>query len=164
MHEKIRNILKKMYDMKVSDFMDPRAWDMPLLEKDEPVSHAFFMLRSNNHAWVVESEKNMKLVGVVERTDLLRAMLPPDALTYAYGSVSMKIKNIFIKKDAKVDDVMTHKLITAEKDMLIRDVMIKMKKYELERLPVVDKNGVLIGEVTLKSLIIHFTRLMRETL
>ena len=163
MHEKIRKILMKMYEMKVSDFMDPRAWDMPILEKDEPVTHAFFMLRSNNHAWVVESEKTMKLVGVVERTDLLRAMLPPDALTYAYGSVTMKIKNIFIKENAKIEDVMTSKLITAEKDMKIRDVMIKMKKYDLERLPVIDKNGIIVGEVTLKSLIIHFTRLIRET-
>jgi CBS domain-containing protein len=163
MNENIRKILEKMYSMRVREFMDPRAWDMPLLERDEPVSHAFFMLRSNNHAWVVESEKNLKLVGVVERTDLLRAMLPPDALTYAYGSVSMKMKNIFMKKGAKVEDVMTSKLITAENDMLIRDVMIKMKKYGLERLPVIDKKGILIGEVTLKSLIIHFTRMMRES-
>ncbi len=163
MEERIQRILKKMYNMHVRDFMDPRAWDMPLLEREEPVSHAFFMLRSNNHAWVVESEKSMKLVGVVERTDLLRAMLPPDALTYAYGSVRMQIKNIFMKKDAKVEDVMTSKLITAEKDMLIRDVMIRMKKYDLERLPVIDSRGILIGEVTLKSLIIHFTRLLRES-
>ena len=162
MDEKIRSILKKMYNMRVKDFMDPRAWDMPLLEKDEPVSHAFFMLRSNNHAWVVESEKNMKLVGVVERTDLLRAMLPPDALTYSYGSVKMQVKNIFMMQDARVEDVMTSKLITASQNMKLRDVMIKMKKYDIEKLPVIDRNHVLIGEITLKSLIIHFTRLMRE--
>ena len=162
MDEKIRHILEKMYDMHVKDFMDPRAWDMPLLEKDDPVSHAFFMLRSNNHAWVVESEKSMKLVGVVERTDLLRAMLPPDALTYSYGSVKMQVKNIFMMKDARVEDVMTSKLITAGPTMRVRDVMIKMKKYEIERLPVIDRKGILIGEITLKSLIIHFTRMMRE--
>ncbi len=104
----------------------------------------------------------MKLVGVIERVDLLRAMLPPDSLPYTYGSVRMHVKNILLKKDAKVEDVMTSKLITARKDMLLKDVMVKMKKYDLERLPVVDGKGILIGEVTLKSLIIYFTRLIKE--
>ncbi len=159
----MKKTLEKMYSMKVDELMDPRAWDMPLLQKDEPVSHVFFMLRSNNHAWVVDSEKTMKLVGVIERVDLLRAMLPPDSLTYAYGSIKMHMKNIYIKKGAKVRDVMTSKVITAKGGANLKEIMLKMKKYELERLPVVDKNGILLGEVTLKSVIIHFTRLLRET-
>ena len=163
MENRIKKILERMYAMKASELMDPRAWDMPLLQKDEPVSHAFFMLRSNNHAWVVDSEKTMKLVGVIERVDILRAMLPPDSLPYSYGSVRMQIKNIFLKKDPKVGDVMTSQVITAKKEALIKDIMIKMKRYDLERLPIIDNKGILIGEITLKSLIIHFTRLLRET-
>lgn len=162
MDSKTRSILEKMYEMKVIEFMDPRAWDMPLLKKDESVSDAFFMLRSNNHAWVVENEKNMKLVGVVERTDLLRAMLPPGSLSYAYGSIKLHQKNIMLKEGAKIKDIMTTKLIEASKKDTLKDIMLRMKKYNLERLPVVDKNGVLTGEITLKSIIIHFTRLMRE--
>ena len=162
MNSKTREILEKMYDMKAAEFMDPRAWDMPMLEKDEDVSIAFFMLRSNNHAWVVENEKSMKLAGVVERTDLLRAMLPPDSLSYAYGSVKLHRKNIMLKEGAKVKDIMTAKLIEASPNDTVKDIMLRMKKYDLERLPVVDANGVLTGEVTLKSIIIHFTRLIRE--
>ena len=162
MKSHLKRILERMYDMKVSDFMDPRAWDMPVLEKDEPVDRAFFMLRSNNHAWVVENEKSMKLVGVVERVDVLRAMLPPESLPYSYGSVKMHVKNILLKKDPKVSDVMTSKLITTKRSTKVKDIMMNMKRYGLEKLPVVDDKGILVGEITLKSLIIHFTRLMRE--
>jgi CBS domain-containing protein len=57
---------------------------------------------------------------------------------------------------------MTTKLITASKDMTVKEVLLRMRKYDLERLPVVDKKGILVGEVTLKSVIIYFTRLVRE--
>jgi CBS domain-containing protein len=162
MNGKTRKILEKMYQMKVADFTDPRAWDMPLLQEDEPITHAFFMLRSNNHAWVVNDEKEMLLRGTVERTDLLRAMLPPDAMAYSYGAIKLHKKNLFQRDNVSVRDVMTSKLITAKGDMTIKEVMIRMKKYDLERLPVVDKKGVLRGEITLKSIIIYFTRMVRE--
>ena len=162
MNGKTRKILEKMYRMKVADFSDPRAWDMPLLQEDEDITHAFFMLRSNNHAWVVNNEKEMLLRGTIERTDLLRAMLPPDTLAYSYGAIKLHRKSLFQKPDVRVRDVMTTKLITASADMTIKEVMVKMKKYELERLPVVDKDGILRGEITLKSIIIHVTRMMRE--
>ena len=162
MNGKTRKILEKMYQMKVADFTDPRAWDMPLLQEDETITHAFFMLRSNNHAWVVNDEKEMLLRGTVERTDLLRAMLPPDAMAYSYGAIKLHKKSLFQRDNVSVRDVMTTKLITAKGDMTIKDVMIRMKKYDLERLPVVDKKGVLRGEITLKSIIIYFTRMVRE--
>lgn len=163
METHMEKILKRMYSMKVSELMDPRAWDMPVLEKDEPISHAFFMLRSNNHAWVVESEKTMKLVGVIERVDLLRAMLPPESIPYTYGSIQMHIKNIYMKKGVKVSDIMTKKVIVAEEDANLKDMMIKMRKYKIEKLPVIDRNRILVGELTLKSIIIYFTRLLRES-
>ncbi len=162
MNGKTRETLEKMYAMKVADFSDPRAWDMPLLQEDEPITHAFFMLRSNNHAWVVNDEKKMVLKGVIERTDLLRAMLPPDTLAYSYTALRLHKKSIFQSENAKVKDIMTSKLITASADMTIKEVLVKMKKYELERLPVIDEKGILHGEVTLKSVIIQFTRMVRE--
>ncbi len=163
MNGKTREILEKMYRMKVSDFTDPRAWDMPLLQEDETIVHAFFMLRSNNHAWVVDNEKNLLLKGTIERTDLLRAMLPPDSMAYSYGAaIKMHKKNLFNRENVKVKDVMVSKLITASRDMTLKEVLVKMKKYDLERLPVVENDGKLGGEITLKSVIIHFTRMVRE--
>ena len=162
MNGKTREILEKMYQMKVADFTDPRAWDMPVLKEDEPITHAFFMLRSNNHAWVVNDEKKMVLKGAIERTDLLRAMLPPDSMAYSYGAIKLHKKSLYQRDDVRIKDIMTSKLIKASGDMTIKEIFIKMKKYDLERLPVVDRNGVLKGEITLKSIIIYFTRLVRE--
>lgn len=159
----MKDELEKLYSLKVSEFMDPLDWDMPIIEKGEPASHAFFMLRANGHVWVVESRETMKLVGALERVDILRTILPPESIPYAYGSVTMHVKNINITKDPKIEDIMVRKVIVAGKDSNLKDIMIKMRNFQLERLPVIDENEVIVGEITLKAIITYITKLLKES-
>ena len=162
MKKSLRNTIEKIYSMRVKDIMDRWAWDIPVLSEDDTVIHALFMLRSNNHIWIVNNEKEMKVVGVIERVDVLRAILPPEAVSYAYSSTRMAARNIYMREDASVGDVMSSPVITASEEMTLKDAMVKMHRYNVERLPVVDKNGKLEGEVTLKSILIALTRDYKE--
>jgi CBS domain-containing protein len=49
-------------------------------------------------------------------------------------------------------DIMSEKIITCKPDEKVIDILKKMKRYQLRRLPVV-KNKKLIGEITLHRLI-----------
>jgi len=160
---KLKEAIQKLYKTKVSELMDRLGWDIPVIPEDDTIIHAIFMLRSNNHIWVVTNKKDMKVVGVVERVDALRALLPPETLSYAYSSTHLIAKNVFMRADARVGDIMTTPVITASEDMTLKDVMVKMHRYAIERLPVVDREGKLKGEITLKSILIALTRGYKES-
>ena len=55
---------------------------------------------------------------------------------------------------------MTTDLITVAPKQTIGAALTKMKRHHLKRLPVVSK-GKLIGELTMKSLIIQFKKVLR---
>ncbi|MBN2599577.1 MAG: CBS domain-containing protein, partial [Candidatus Thermoplasmatota archaeon] len=64
----------------------------------------------------------------------------PDIRSLQHGTVKI------------AEDLMSKKIITCEPDEKVIDVLKRMKKYQLRRLPVV-KNKKLIGEITLHRLI-----------
>lgn len=161
---RLKDAIQRLYRMKVSELMDRLGWDMPVIPEDDTVIHAIFMLRSNNHIWVVNNKEEMKVVGVVERVDALRALLPPESLSYTYSSTHLIAKNVFMRAEARVGDIMTTPVITASEDMTLKDVMVKMHRYAVERLPVVGRKGELKGEITLKSILITLTRGYKESI
>ena len=51
---------------------------------------------------------------------------------------------------------MSKKPITTTPDEKITEVLEKMNRYRVRRLPVVDQNNVLVGEITLHHLIYKY--------
>jgi len=58
----------------------------------------------------------------------------------------------FADPNLLIQDIMTKKVITAQKDISIEEAKKILHQYRIEKLPVVDKNEKLIGLITIKDL------------
>lgn len=78
---------------------------------------------------VVENEETKKLVGIVTDRDLAMKVVA-DGLD---------------AKSTKVEAVMTHKVITRRSNNDIQKALDSMAKYQLRRIPIVDKDNKVLG-------------------
>ncbi len=85
--------------------------------------------------------KNGKLIGIVTETDIKEAS-PSKATTLDIHELYYLLSKI------KVKDIMVKKVITADPEDTIEKASIKMLEYKISGLPVVNKNGELLGVIT----------------
>jgi len=78
---------------------------------------------------VVENEQTKKLVGIVTDRDLALKIVA-DGLD---------------AKSTKVEAVMTHKVITHRSNNDLQEALDSMAKYQLRRIPIVDKDDKILG-------------------
>jgi CBS domain-containing protein len=78
---------------------------------------------------VVENEETKKLVGIVTDRDLALKVVA-DGLD---------------AKSTKVEAVMTHKVITRRSNNDVQKALDSMAKYQLRRIPIVDKDNKILG-------------------
>ncbi|HEC75703.1 MAG TPA: CBS domain-containing protein [Thermoplasmatales archaeon] len=134
--------MKDFYDLKVEDVMHDKIWDIPLIEENANLRIILIILTARGYAWVVENSKSMRITGVITEHDVLRIIENFDE-----GMIAKD----FAKKD----------LITCSRKEKISDVINKIKKYGVRRIPVVE-NGKIVGEITLRHLIEKVYSLVAE--
>jgi len=78
---------------------------------------------------VVENEENKKLIGIVTDRDLTLKII-------AAGLDA---------KSAKVDAVMTHKVVTCRTEDDLQKALDAMAEHQLRRIPIVDANNRVVG-------------------
>ncbi len=132
--------MHEFYEVDVKDVMHSHLWDLPLVKENDSIKIALLVLISRGYVWVVDDMENMKLVGVITEHDALR---------------------IFdeFSDNMKAGDVAEKNVIFCRKDEKVRDVIEKIHKYNVRRLPVVE-DGRIIGEITLRLLIEKFYSLI----
>jgi len=145
-----KNLLEEFYNLKVSQLMDKRTWDLPLIEEKEDIYHVLSIVSAKNHIWVVKNKENKELVGVITEHDVLSILAPKDFPSYVFGMPD--IRSLQYGTTRSAEDVMANKVITCEPDEKIVDALMKMVKYRLRRLPVC-KDKKIVGELTLHQLI-----------
>ncbi|MBO8175083.1 MAG: IMP dehydrogenase [Thermococcus sp.] len=64
-------------------------------------------------------------------------------------------KDIATKEGQKVSDIMTEEVITVEEDISVEEAMKIMVENRIDRLPVVNKKGRLIGLITMSDLVLR---------
>jgi predicted transcriptional regulator len=146
-------LITDFYELKVNQLMDKRIWDLPLIEKSENIHHVLSILGGRNHIWVVNNKKEKKLVGIITEHDVLSILAPKKFPSYVFGIPNISSIKHGTAKSA--EDVMHHNVIGCSPNEKIIEALIKMVKYDLRRLPVLDKNKI-IGELTLHQLIRKF--------
>jgi IMP dehydrogenase len=116
--------------VKISEIMIP---DPQFTTPNEKISATeLLMLRKKiNGLPVVNNNKNRKVVGIITQRDIRLARF----------AVSLDSKYTTVK------DLMTTNPIIIKEDNSIKDALIKFFKFDIERLPVVDENGELVGLV-----------------
>lgn len=127
----------EFYETEVKDVMQNRLWDLPIVEKDVDMKLILLILVSRGYVWIVNNKKDMKLMGIITEHDVLGLFED-------------------FNVDLKAEDIMKKDLIICSKHDKIKDVIDKIKKYKVRRLPVIE-NDKIIGEVTLRHLIEKFS-------
>jgi predicted transcriptional regulator len=147
---KINKLIKDFYELKVSQLMDKRVWDIPLIEEKEDIYHVLSILGARNHIWVVKDKQKKELVGVITEHDVLSILAPKHFPSYVFGMPDISSIQHGTAKTA--EDVMCQKVITCSPSEKIIDALMKMVKYKLRRLPVIT-DKIIVGELTLHQLI-----------
>jgi len=147
---KENKLIADFYNLKVKQIMDKRVWDLPLIEEKEDIFHVLAILGARNHIWVVKDKKDKELSGIITEHDVLSILAPKDFPTYVFGMPN--ISSIQHGTARSAEDVMCHRIIQCSQDDKILDALMKMVKYKLRRLPVIEDKKI-IGELTLHQLI-----------
>lgn len=148
-----KRLISEFYNLLVKQLMDKRLWDLPLIEKNEDIHHVLSILGARNHIWVINNKEEKKLMGVITEHDVLSILTPKKFPSYVFGIPDF----ISLKHGTAntAEDVMHTKVIGCTPNEKIIDALMKMVKYELRRLPVLEEDKI-IGELTLHQLIRKF--------
>ena len=147
---KQNKLISYFYKLKVNQLMDKRVWDLPIIAEKEDIHHVLSILGARNHIWVVNNKEDKELVGVITEHDVLSILAPKHLPSYVFGMPDVSSIQHGTAKTA--EDIMAHKIITCDPDEKIIDALMRMVKYKLRRLPVIDDKK-LVGELTLHQLI-----------
>lgn len=158
-HDDIQYVLKNFYRVPVETIMRKEIWNMPIVYPETNIEDIFSILSARRHVWVVEKKGSLKLVGVITEKDLLEVLAPKRIRPYAIGSID--IRSLLFGNILTAKDVMCKKVVTAHPQDTIETALDKMKSFRIRRLPIVDKEGKLVGEITIKTIIIQFRKVLK---
>ena len=147
-----QKLVSEFYELKIEQLMDKKVWDIPIVERDAPIVDVLSILDGRSHVWVVKDSKNKELAGVITRQDVLEILAPPRTSYSMFSVPRYKLRDT----KGKAEDVMNKDPITSRCDEKTVEVLQKMIKHHIRRLPVVDKNKKILGEITLQHLIHKF--------
>lgn len=136
--------------------------DVVTVSPETSVKEAANIMSENNISGlpVVEDEK---LVGIVTENDLIikdKKLHFPEYINVLGGIIYLesykKFKEEFKKFTAvKVKELMTEKVVTAKPDDTIEDLATLMYQENINRIPVVNDKGQLVGIVTRGNIVKH---------
>ena len=147
---KENKLIKEFYELKVSQLMDKRVWDLPIIQEDEDIYHVLSILGGRNHIWVVKNKVTKELVGIITEHDVLSILAPKNLPSYVFGMPDISSIQHGTAKTA--EDIMRIKVISCGPDDKIVDALDRMTTHKLRRLPVLEDKKI-IGEITLHQLI-----------
>ena len=150
------HLLTDLYELRVKELMNDHLWDIPIVEKNDDILNIFNILSGRHHVWVINNKKKKELIGVITEHDMLTSLSPKNFSPYVFGLPDVRSIQFGTVKTA--EDIMSKKIITCDSDEKIVDILKKMKRFQLRRLPVL-KNKKLIGEITLHQLIQKYYKL-----
>ena len=113
---------------------------------------------------VVDREE--KVVGVVSEKDFLKEMgfgATPSFMQLATHCLNSKSCMITRLHNKTVDDIMTKPPITAGPKMSIGEISTLFAQHQINRLPIVDDEGLLIGIVTRTDLAHSFEAIVKRS-
>ena len=141
----------EFYDMKVKDIMQESPETSPCIEEQTPSQQIFSLLLTNDCLWVVESKDPRRLIGVITESDTLPLLSPPITSLQTFDKPDAR--SLQYGEDLTAHEIMSKNPVTATLDETLRDVLIKMKTHKLKKLPVVNQDGVFLGDISLHQFI-----------
>ena len=137
--------LQKFNEVKVTEFM---IKDPLYTSPNEKISATeLLMLRKNVGCLpVVNNSKSKKVIGIISQRDIRLARF------------AMNLES----PNTRVRDLMTPDPIIAKKTDSLTEILEKLVKHDIERLPVISDNEELIGFITKQSIIETIYKYLKE--
>ncbi len=137
--------LQKFNEVKVTEFM---IKDPLYTSPNEKISTTeLLMLRKNVGCLpVVNNSKSKKVIGIISQRDIRLARF------------AMNLES----PNTRVRDLMTPDPIIAKKTDSLTEILEKLVKHDIERLPVINDNEELIGFITKQSIIETIYKYLKE--
>lgn len=161
MPDDYRARIETFLSLKAREAMNSHIWDLPIVTRDVTLDTILSVLRSSSYIWVVNDKKDLHLEGVIELIEVLCYFIPPREIGIRYGSLSQVLRSLHMKSQVRAEDLMETKFVYCTPDTTLRDVLIKMVKFHIRRIAVLDENGKLVGDITLRGLINLFYQFFR---
>ncbi len=156
----ISKILKQFHQIDVETVMKSKMWDMSFITPETPVEEVIGILSSRKHIWVVESLKSMRLMGLITERDLVEVIAPRKIDPYQFTISTSQFRSMLFGGIETAEDMMTTDLVSIPPKTTMGKALTKMKRHHLKRLPVVSK-GRIVGELTMKSILLQFKKVLR---
>jgi len=155
----VERALQTFHSLKVKQVMPPLA-SMPVVTVDSSIINVLKLLKTRHHVWVVNNKEEMKLEGVIRYINIVDVLLPPELQKARFGNISHLFKSILGGAD-RAGHVMERNVLTINENATVLEALTKMKRYKVPLLAIIDENGRLVGEISLRILVNEFMRLMR---
>lgn len=120
---------------------------------DSPFQDALNLMRTKHFRRLPVVNDHGKVVGIVSERDLLHAA-PSSATSLSVWEVNYLLSRLHVA------DVMSNTVVTVSPEMPIEDAAQVMVTRKIGGLPVVDKNGALVGVITETDIFKAFTELL----
>jgi CIC family chloride channel protein len=119
--------------------------DIITVQQNDTVKEVGLKIKTTNHRGFPVLDESGKLVGIVTRKDINRALGKGDA-------------------HAEVNKIMTREVIVCYPNESLKSVLHRMAEKNIGRIPVVDRNNkeLIIGLVTRKSLITAYNQALEN--
>ncbi len=127
-------------DVEIKQIM--KTENIPVIKRADPIKEIIPFPEGGSHAWVVEKDGSKKLAGVVTDHDIL-SVLSPEKSTYILGFPDMRS----LCANCAIENIMTKDIIKTSPDETIGQALRKMVNHRISRLPVIDRDGNIVGEV-----------------
>jgi CBS domain-containing protein len=105
-------------------------------------------------------QEDMRLVGLITERNLIDVIAPRKVDPYNFSWTPSSLRSVLFGGVDIAEDIMATDLVSVKPADKVGDALIKMKRHHLKRLPIVD-HGRLVGEITIKSMIIKFKKVMK---
>jgi len=150
------DFIKKLYNLKVKDLMEPVNKDMLLVEKTADISSVLPFLDKKDHVWIVDNKETSRVIGVITESDTILLFSPPYTPLQYFDKPSLQSFQYGL--NIAVEEVMSKNPISVSVEEKIMDAILKMKQHKVKQLPVVDEDNRLLGEIKLHHLIDRYTK------
>lgn len=130
--------------------------DIPIIERSAPIDRVLPFLTTKTHVWVTEGKRSEKVVGVITEHDIL-SILASKTGTHMFGLPDMRSLD-----KGSAEDIMTKRVVKCNPSETIEDALDRMRVEGIRRLPVVDDNDVILGEVRLWHILKKFIAVAKK--
>ncbi len=130
--------------------------DVVSVSPEDSLKDVGMILKEKRISGLPVIDKEGKVVGIITLTDMLRIL---DRI-YRWREVERKVPELKFggmfekeKSEAKVKDIMTKTVFTLEEDKTIDNVMEMMFTRGVHTIPIINKDGKLVGIVGKRDLV-----------